>query len=171
MSTKLFWHGGPANLTDFLLPPVITGQEDDAGGDPVWCYVGNWTLAMLCALNRLDQHGHAAVYRVLPIGRLEPDECDVFGVAFRCRTARIISRRDIPPRIRRLWQADRQAVLKAYWESLEMGRRGDAKCFTAMAVPNREGLAFSTSSNSVSLPLRTLEFGYTWKKTSAKAFW
>ena len=122
IATKLFWHGGPAGLADVLLPAVMTGKEDDSGGDPMWCYVSNWTLATLCALNHLDEHGHAAVYRVLPLGRLEPDECDDSGVAFRCQTARIISRRDIPPRIRRLWQADRRAVLTAYWESLEMGQ-------------------------------------------------
>jgi hypothetical protein len=108
--------------TKSRMPEARRGSRDLSAMPPPIALSDEQLGAIMRACAPLQPDARGACGDAVARARREPDECDDSGVAFRCRTARIISRRDIPPRIRRLWQADRRAVLTAYWESLEMGQ-------------------------------------------------
>lgn len=106
------WHGGAKGrkVGDLLLPPDQTGVTplatwgEDAGldvthvrTDRVFLTVSSDTAIMYAAMHP----GPAVVYRVQPLGEIEPDpDCHIPGLSWQAERARVVSIHPLPRKVR-----------------------------------------------------------------------
>jgi rifampin ADP-ribosylating transferase len=89
----IFFHGGAPGLR-LILPPIKTGAPSlaDFGAgvcDPNKVYVTTSAAAQIFAA--FHHSGRGTVYRVEPLGKLEPDpDCLEPGLSYQCDAARIL---------------------------------------------------------------------------------
>lgn len=132
MTSVIYYHGGVPGLArgQRVLSARLAGVRSTASCgahgvcDPERVYV---TTDRAAAVMFASMHpsGRGRVYRVEPLGRLEPDpDCSAQGLSFSCDAALVVERLRVPGKLMR---KARQVVTGGASESIPPRRDGDRK--------------------------------------------